>query len=420
MNLPEKFLQEMRTIVPLYDDFLRSYGSEPIKAFKANAKYEKRLLNAIGTREKVPFADHCYYLNEKMGSHPFHHAGLLYIQEPSAMLPVNAFDIKASLAIDLCAAPGGKSIQLADKVDCLVSNEISPNRASVLKSNIERLGLRNVAITNHSPKELEKLGEIFDLVLVDAPCSGEGMFRKDEIAIRDWSEENSISCAARQYAILESADKLLKRGGMIIYSTCTFSQRENEDVILRFLNEHDYRLAEPNEQAKKHSISLINDNMRRVYPHLERGEGQFFAGLIKQSGNLKLLPRENKYSFDKDVLTFLKDTTGVKNFCEYGDSYFIPALPFELPLWRVVSCGVKIGKKRGKVFKPDHAFFSTFGAEMFCISPSEEETLRYLHGEELTGLHNGYGAVTVLGAPLGGFKGSDGRYKNLYPKGLRI
>ena len=235
----------MSLIVPKFDDFLRSYEMPPTRAFRVNNQKidDKSLLSAIGEHEALPF-DHCYYLseNEKWGAHPIHHAGLMYIQEPSAMASVNAFDIKADLALDLCAAPGGKTIQLADKVGCLVSNEINPSRAAVLKSNVERMGLTNVAVTNHSPKDLIKLGEIFDLVLADVPCSGEGMFRKDEDAIREWSVEHSVSCAARQSAILESADKLIKKGGMLIYSTCTFSKRENEDVLERFMAEHDYEL----------------------------------------------------------------------------------------------------------------------------------------------------------------------------------
>lgn len=423
MNLPKQFSDEMSLIVPKFDDFLRSYEMPPTRAFRVNNQKidDKSLLSAIGEHEALPF-EHCYYLaeNEKWGAHPIHHAGLMYIQEPSAMASVNAFDVKAELALDLCAAPGGKTIQLAGKVGCLISNEINPSRAAVLKSNVERMGLRNVAVTNHSPKELIKLGEIFDLVLADVPCSGEGMFRKDEEAIREWSVEHSVSCATRQSAILESADKLIKKGGMLIYSTCTFSKRENEDVLERFMAEHDYELVTPGSQAIAQTTYLTDERMRRFYPHIGRGEGQFFAALIKRGGSENKLPKGIKYGKNKAVTEFLNQTIGKDlNYCEYGGNFYVPALPFELPLSKIVSGGVKIGRME-KSFKPDHYFFSAYGKETFCVEPSEEELKRYLHGEELAGEHIGYGAITVLGAPLGGFKGSDGRYKNLYPKGLRI
>ncbi|MCH5164221.1 MAG: hypothetical protein J1F36_04315 [Clostridiales bacterium] len=424
VNLPKEFLDEMKSIVPDYDAFLRSYEQPPTKAFRINGVKidDKKLLSAIGNYQRVPFAEHCYYLgSEKWGNHPYHHAGLMYIQEPSAMAAVNAYDINATLALDLCAAPGGKTIQLASKVTHLVSNEITPSRAAVLKSNVERMGYMNVAVTNHSPKDFEKLGEIFDLVLADVPCSGEGMFRKDEIAIREWNVEHSISCAARQSAILESADRVLKKGGMLIYSTCTFSKRENEDVIEKFLLSHDYELVMPKEEVCRQTVYLTDKRMRRFYPHTGVGEGQFFAALIKRDGGENRLPKPYKMAKNKEVDKFMSDIIRRNvDYLEHNGIFYVPALPFELPLNSIVSGGVRIGKLDGKVFKPDHYFFSAFGKEMFGFEPNEEEIKRYMHGEELSGEHSGYGAITVLGAPLGGFKGSDGRYKNLYPKGLRI
>lgn len=415
----------MQSILPDYEDFLRSYDSSPTKAFRINEQKidDKKLLASMGEYTLIPFAEHCYYVDaaEKWGNHPFHHAGLMYFQEPSAMLPVSAYDINPTLALDMCAAPGGKSLQLAQKAKFLVSNEINPSRAAVLKSNVERMGVRNVAITNHSPKELEKLGEIFDLILVDAPCSGEGMFRKDKTAIDEWSVEHSISCAVRQSAILESADKLLKKGGTLIYSTCTFSRRENEGVIENFLSKYDYSLKEPLPSAIEQTTYLSDERMRRFYPHKGVGEGQFFVALTKNGGESQKLPKSTKYAKNKTVDEFLLSSIGkTADYCCIKDMYYVPALPFELPLERIVSGGVKIGRLDGKIFKPGHHFFSAFGSDMFCHEAGEEEIKRYMHGEELSGDHNGYGVMTVLGAPLGGFKGVGGRYKNLYPKGLRI
>ncbi len=427
INLPIEYLEEMRSIVPDYDGFLHSYELPPSKAFKVNERKieDTKLLDHIGTRQKVPFAEHCYYLNydEKWGNHAFHHAGLMYIQEPSAMAPINAYDLgDIQLALDMCAAPGGKTIQLASKVKYLVSNEINPSRAAVLKGNVERMGIKNTVITNHSPQELEKLGELFDLVLVDAPCSGEGMFRKDETAVKEWSVEHSIGCANRQYAILESAHKVLKRGGLLIYSTCTFSPRENEEIVKKFIDEHDYEFVMPSKTILSQTVCLSDEHMRRFYPHIAMGEGQFFAAMRKNCGNSEMLPKKQlKIARNKLVSEFLISAIGYDDvFCEHNGMFFLSALPFELPLDRIVSGGVRIGRLEGKIFKPDHCFFSAYGNKMFCYEPNSEELLKYLHGEELKGTYKGYGAITVLGAPLGGFKGCDGRYKNLYPKGLRI
>lgn len=426
MQLPVSFLEEMKSVVKDYDAFLRSYDQPPCRAFRINDIKidDERLLFEMGKHKKVSFADHCYYLseNEKWGNHAFHHAGLMYIQEPSAMAPVNAYDINSDLALDMCAAPGGKTIQLAGKTKYLVSNEINPSRAAVLKSNIERMGLKNVAITNHSPKELEVLKEIFDLVLVDAPCSGEGMFRKDNDAVKEWSVEHSIGCAIRQSAIMESADKVLKKGGMLIYSTCTFSPRENEEIVNKFLIRHDYELVSPLPEVCAQTESFVDENMRRFYPYTGTGEGQFFVAMRKKSGGEYRSFKSPVFSHNKLVSEFLVQTIGRDlNFSEHNGIFYAPALPFELPSVKIVSGGVRIGKLEGKIFKPDHFFFSAFGKEMFGYEPSHEEIAKYLHGEEMFGEHKGYGAITVLGAPLGGFKGgSDGRYKNLYPKGLRI
>ena len=296
-----------------------------------------------------------------------------------------------------------------------------PSRAAILKSNVERMGCKNVMVTNHSPQEIESLGEIFDLVLVDAPCSGEGMFRKDQGAITEWSEEHSISCALRQSAILKSADKVLKKGGILIYSTCTFSRRENEYVVEKFMQEFDYELITPNAEVSAQTMYYSDERMRRFYPHIAVGEGQFFAALTKKGEPSNRNFKQNKLRKNKIVDEFLISTIGrTLDYCEIDGMFYVPALPVSLPLKRIVLGGVKIGRLDGKIFKPDHYFFSAYGKEMFTVELTEDQAKRYLHGEELSGDHVGFGAVTVLGAPLGGFKGSCGRYKNLYPKGLRI
>lgn len=423
MDLPVEFIAEIKNIVPDFEAFISSFDNKPSRAFRVNTLKvsDEALLGAMGKREAVPYAEHCYYLgeDEKWGNHPFHHAGLMYMQEPSAMATLSAFPVKGGIALDMCAAPGGKTIALSGMVDCLVSNEVNPARAATLKGNIERMGLKNVAVTNFFPSEIEKYGEIFDVVLLDVPCSGEGMFRKDETAVREWSEAHSISCVARQKAIIRSADKVLKRGGTLIYSTCTFSKRENEDVIDDFMSEFDYELVEPRGTVADFTAYLTDRRMRRFYPHLASGEGQFFAALTKRGGGESKPPKATKRASDKEVDTFLLDTIGkTLPYSEHNGIFYVPALPFELS-GKVALGGVRIGRREGKVFKPDHNFFSAYGSEMYNFEPSEEELSRYLHGEELFGDRVGYGAITILGGAIGGFKGVDGRYKNLYPKGLR-
>lgn len=425
MNLPAKFLEEINAVLGDSKEFIDSYANPHTKAFRINTLKisDDLLLESMGGYIPVPFAKHSYYMDseEKWGNHAFHHAGLMYFQEPSAMAAVSAYDVSPYFALDMCAAPGGKTLQLASKAQYVVSNEIIPSRAAILKSNVERMGCKNVMVTNHSPQEIESLGEIFDLVLVDAPCSGEGMFRKDEGAIDEWSEEHSNSCAQRQFAILCSADKVLKKGGTLIYSTCTFSRRENEYVVDKFMQEFSYELITPNAQVRAQTTYYSDERMRRFYPHIAIGEGQFFAALTKKGDPVSRSFKQNKFKKNKIVDEFLVATIGrTLDYCEIDGMFYVPALPMSLPLKKIVSGGVKIGRLDGKVFKPDHYFFSAFGKDMFNVELTSVQAKRYLHGEELEGDHVGYGAVTVLGAPLGGFKGSGGRYKNLYPKGLRI
>ncbi len=416
-----------------YDEFLRSYSLSPSRALAVNRnkisveKFAK--LFPYSTRP-VPYADEGLYFDTdvKLGRTPLHHAGAFYLQEPSAMLPVAAAEIpRDATVLDLCAAPGGKSIMLAKRLGegFLVSNEINSARARVLYSNVERMGLKNVAITNNAPRDFSKFKRCFDVVLVDAPCSGEGMFRKDAEAIRQWSEASVKGCALRQSEILEDIADCVKPGGLLIYSTCTFSEEENEGVVLNFLKSHgEYSTEECNSIVKPYVVESTS-RFYRAYPHISGGEGQFFA-LLRRSraqsmaGCGRASVKANKSAKTNAAKAFL-DSVGVMTEIILDGNRAYTGFPMELSGLRTLTSGVYLGETEKNLFRPSHYFFTAFGNEMNSkFSPSREALDRYLRGEELAcDNSNGYVAVIYEGMTLGGGKAVDGRLKNLYPKGLR-
>lgn len=343
--------------------------------------------------------------------------------------------------LDLCASPGGKSTQAAAKNPdgILVSNEIIPSRCKTLTGNIERMGYKNVITTCADAKKLASLfGEVFDLVIVDAPCSGEGMFRKDENAQTEWSLENVIRCAERQHEILDEIKSVLKIGGLLLYSTCTFSLEENEKNVDRFLSENkNFELISVDENLKKFTADGINfdgcrteniSECRRFYPHLAKGEGQFFALMRKTDGTgieelvqtaLCEIPKnEQKIIFDflDETLTDY-DKKAVKkykeNFVYYSSDFPVPYGSF--------SCGVTIGSLQKNYIKPHHQFFSAMG-KIFRqkIELDLEQAEKYIHGETVPcEFERGWCAVMTEGCPIGGAKAVGGTAKNHYPKGLR-
>ncbi|MBP5308548.1 MAG: RsmB/NOP family class I SAM-dependent RNA methyltransferase, partial [Clostridia bacterium] len=259
-NLSPAFFSQMKRLLGNeYEDYLRSLEGERERGLRVNERKisSDELAEKLSLSDRIPFENTGFFIGErKLGAHPFHHAGLFYLQEPSAMLPVAAISpfLKGKI-LDLCAAPGGKSTQILNYTNeerFLVCNEIVPSRAAILSSNLERMG-SDATVTCMNPQEAEKrFPSFFDAVIVDAPCSGEGMFRKEDSAVRDWSEANVNSCAARQYEILVSASKMLVPGGYMIYSTCTLNDVENEGVILKFLeNNKNFSAVEPDGNVRK-------------------------------------------------------------------------------------------------------------------------------------------------------------------------
>lgn len=448
-QLPQEFENRMKTLLgDEYSLYEKAVNDVPQKAFRVNKskisieEFEK--INPFGN-EKISYVEGGYYLDfEKVGNHPFHHAGLIYVQEPAAMAPAECIDISPdSYVLDMCAAPGGKSTQLKNKLGeggLLVSNEIIPSRCKILTGNIERLGLKNCVTTCMDTGRLATLfPDTFDVIMVDAPCSGEGMFRKEQIAIDEWSQENVDKCAARQHDILENAVKCLKSGGTIIYATCTFSLEENEMTVDNFLKSHpDFEIVPVKEAVKNASSDGIKfdgcgcDNIhfaRRFYPHTSRGEGQFMA-VLHHKGEKQQACKTTKKQPQKlnPVLTdFLDDTLisyNKNDILSYGDTPVFFSGDIEIKKGTAFMCGVTIGEIKKNYVLPHHQLFMAYGRDFkrkIDLAPDSEDIQKYLHGEEIKAdCENGWAAVTVCGVPLGGAKVSNRVAKNHYPKGLRM
>ncbi len=452
--LPEKFVVRMKKLLgDEYADFERALEGSPIRGVRVNTlkiSREDFLRKTTAPLTPIPYFKLGFIAEsgEGLGSSPSHHAGEIYIQDPGAMSALSSLDLKpGDWVLDLCAAPGGKSTQAAAMIGddgFLLSNEYVPKRAKICVSNFERLGLRNAMVTSLDTSEFPKLFDTaFDLVILDAPCSGEGMFRKNDTAIDEWSEENVINSAKRQRDILNNAASLVRDGGHLLYSTCTYSLEENEMNVDAFLKEHpDYTLVPVKEELKlatKDGICFAgaeNDMTltRRFYPHVSRGEGQFVA-LMKRSTDTKkktILYKSELREPSRDeisaVRNFFKDSLidePAGKLCKIGENIILishgcPPLPHS-----VFSAGVLLGEVRRGIFHPAHQFFSSYGdlfREKLELDDSDPRLKAYLFGEEIpyTGTGRGYCAVCYGKVPLGGGKISDGRIKNHYPKGLRI
>ncbi len=445
--LPIDFSNRMKEILGTdFEKFEAAFSESPVRSFRVNtnkiSKENFEKFDPFGG-EKFPYAENGFYFDcDGIGNHPYHHAGMIYIQEPSAMAAVAGVEIQSDWNIlDLCASPGGKSTQAAvnNPDGILVSNEIIPSRCKTLTGNIERMGYKNVITTCADAKKLASLfGEVFDLVIVDAPCSGEGMFRKDENAQKEWSVENVMRCAERQHEILDEIKSVLKIGGLLLYSTCTFSLEENEKNVDRFLRENEnFELISVDENVKKFTADGINfdgcrteniSECRRFYPHLAKGEGQFFALMRKTDGTgieelvqtaLGEIPKnEQKIIFD-----FLDETLtdyDKKSVKKYKENFVYFSSDFPVP-HGAFSCGVTIGSLQKNYIKPHHQFFSAMG-KMFRqkIELDLEQAQKYIHGETVPcEFEKGWCAVMSEGCPIGGAKAVGGTAKNHYPKGLR-
>ena len=427
--LPEAFLKRMeRQLGADYPAFLESLERPRAVALRFNPlKGAVPELPFVG--EPVPWEAMGYYYDPQArpGLHPYHEAGVYYLQEASAMSAVALLDPQPGETVcDLCAAPGGKSTQIAGRMrgeGLLLCNEYSPARAKILARNIERMGVANAIVTNEKTESLAKrLPGFFDRVLVDAPCSGEGMFRKEEAAVTDWSQETVEMCAARQAEILDNAAKLLKPGGRLVYSTCTFAPEEDEEAVSAFLARHPEFAPEavdapwftPGPQATY-----------RMWPHKLWGEGHFGAVLRKLEGEETEIPLEKGKPLPKPWLSFAKEA-GVNlpegiGLC-FGDRlYLAPLGTPALPGLRVLRAGLELGTLKKDRIDPAHAL-ALWGkdfAQSVDFAADGPEIRAYLHGEVLPGKARGWCLVTVDGYSIGWGKGDGAQLKNHYPKGLR-
>lgn len=470
INLPKDFEERMQDMLgSAYPAFVHSYEKPKIQALRVNTLkgsveefLEKAPYFDMTKIRRVPWENRGFYYNEDMpfGKHPFHEAGVYYIQEPSAMTPVSYLEAKPNEKIlDLCAAPGGKSTQIASYMDnkgLLVCNEIHPARAKILSENIERMGIQNALVTNETPKRLsEVFGEYFDRILVDAPCSGEGMFRKNVEACSEWSLENVRICADRQDEILDCADLMLRSGGRLVYSTCTFAPEENEGSVARFLDRHpEYEIVQI---AKYEGMSggraewtgdLRAENIEdtvRLFPHLIDGEGHYLAVLQKvgevpngyqgflQNGVQKGIPaKEAKefLAFQKDYLkrNLLKE----KEECllRFGEQlYLMPQGMPSIHKLKVLRAGLHLGTLKKNRFEPSHALALALKKDdvqyhMELCPDGEKGDMNvisaYLNGQTLTCEgEKGWYLMTYNSYSIGWGKLAGQIMKNHYPKGLR-
>ena len=449
IKLPADFTERMKKLLG-EDDFslfLNSFQDSSVRAFRVNTeKISVKDFEALNifSKEKIPYVETGFYLDyDKIGNHPYHHAGMIYVQDPGAMATAECLEIQPDWwVLDMCAAPGGKSSQLRNKLGedgVLVANEIISSRCKILTGNMERLGFRNTATTCLDSARIAQIfPETFDLIMVDAPCSGEGMFRKDEIAIREWSMDNVLHCAQRQWGILENAVAALRPGGYIIYATCTFSLEENEKIIDRFLREYpDFELIPVCEAVRLYTDDGVSfegckcgnlKDARRFYPHKSKGEGQFMAVLHDRRTSRPRMTHMKRETNKPDsiVTEFLKDTLfdfDVQQVSEYNGKPVYAAPPLGLEKGIAFSYGVTIGEIKKNYIQPHHQFFMAMGTQFkrkIELAPDSDDLERYLRGEEISvDCENGWAVITTRGCTVGGVKVVSGRAKNHYPKGLR-
>ncbi len=458
MQLPELFQQRMKLLMQeQYDAFLVGYEYPLRRGLRVNTTKisdEKFLEIFPHELEKSPFADHTYYLDaeHKAGSDPLHHAGLYYMQEPSATSAVSVLNPQqGERVLDLCAAPGGKSTQIASQIGengLLWSNEFVPARARILQQNLERWGIRNQVVSSRDTGPLcDGLQDYFDAVLVDAPCSGEGMFRKEPQALTEWSMDNVILCANRQDEILHNASKAVKPGGRIVYSTCTFAPEENEAAVYRFLSTHpNFTLIPinvdwgcpgfPADRVRSLCPEVGDEydltGCRRILPQ-HGGEGHFIALLQRNDGDVPVTVDEYPYPV-KDIQRQAAEALYAECFSDSPNGVFVTIgeqvrlLPSDFPNCNglgVLSAGVAVATVCKNRLEPAHSIYvASQGADckrQISLSLADPLLTAFLHGEEIPcGTQSGWTAVCVEGVPVGFGKASNGKLKNRYPKGLRL
>lgn len=377
-------------------------------------------------------------MDSDAGASVLHEAGAFYLQEPSAMIPVSVLaPVPGERILDLCAAPGGKSTQIADALQgkgLLVANEPVASRGKVLSRNLERMGVTNALAVSAEPERLEaSWGPWFDAVLVDAPCSGEAMFRRHPETRGQWNEQTPLGCALRQKRILTAACDLLRPGGRLVYSTCALNREENDQVAKWLVQTfpamklHPFSVPIGGEESLEAAEGTLH-----LYPHQIRGEGHFVALFHKEHGEPKeFVRRTERLALPDPALleaytafqTALGEGELPRANAQFGDTLLaVPELP-PLKGVQVLRAGLRLGARKGKVFLPDHGLAMSLSADQGwkAVALDEGQARAYQRGEEIA-LPEGYSGfllATFQGAILGFGKASDGRMKNHYPKVLR-
>lgn len=461
MKLPDFFQDKFKKLMEEdeYRSFEASFDNKRYQGIRINTlKIEPESFFKLMdiTPDPIPWVPQGFYYSYdseeavSFGKHPAYHAGLYYIQEPSAMMPAQALSPKpGEKVLDLCAAPGGKTTQLGNlmkNTGLLVSNDISPKRVKALVKNIELMGLSNTFVVNEEPKRLLKIfNEFFDRILLDVPCSGEGMFRKDKDAVKSYSYFKSEECVALQREIFDSAYYMLKPGGVIVYSTCTFNPDENERNIEYFVNKYDLVVDkltptggfEPSRAEWTYSGDEAFSGGLRLWPHKARGEGHFVCRLIKKGSK-----SENNISEIKKGYTSREAEEAAEAFRAFaaenligfedglyhlkGTSlYRLPQFMDHVPSVRWEKAGLYLGEYKKGFFEPSQSLATTLKPENFRrvvrYNKDDHNVIRYLKGETLfyEG-EKGYTAVLFEDYPLGWAKQNEGMLKNLYPKSWRM
>ncbi len=479
--LPEEFYKRMKQLLgEEAEDFFHSYQEarayglryNPFK-FSSRQEFEQNISKlADWELVPVPWCTEGYYYKPpaQPGKHPWHEAGAYYIQEPSAMSAAELLGAEPGEKIlDLCAAPGGKTTQIAGKMKgqgLLVSNEYYPNRAKILSQNVERMGIANTVVLNESTEHLRKgFSGFFDRILVDAPCSGEGMFRKDPGAAEEWSAENVEMCAGRQQEILSHAAEMLRPGGVLVYATCTFSPQENEGCLAWFLAHYPEYSLQKVETAEQYfspgrpewavngtypEAEIQKDKLcaaYRLWPHKLRGEGHFAAKMVKKgmenknSEGMRYQEKNRKgrtgknarieeavqlfRDFEERALQGALQERLKGKFTLFCDQlYLIPEEMPDLKGWKVLRAGLHLGVCKKNRFEPSHALALYLDPKQAkqTVEIQAEEALKYLHGETIfyDTEQKGWVLVCMEGVPLGWGKSANGVVKNHYPKGLRM
>ncbi len=438
MKLPEAFLDRMKTLLgEELEAFLNSYEDPRFYGLRVNTlkiSVEDFLKISPFKLTPIPWTRDGFYYDpeDKPTRHPHYFAGLYYIQEPSAMAPVNVLEPKETdNVLDMCACPGGKSVQIASYLHnkgLLVSNDISTSRIKALVKNLEMMGVTNVLILNTTEDVIgEKFEGFFDKLLIDAPCSGEGMFRKEPKMVAEWDEDYTKQFRTMQNSILENIHGTLKPEGELVYSTCTFSALENEDCLNDFLGSHqDYRQVaiDPNRFE-----FTTKEGYGRLWPHRLKGEGHFVAKLRREKGETPTYKTLKNNEPPEYFKAFMLENLAMPlegHFEELNGKLYLRPL-YDLPLKgvRVVRYGWLLGEWDGKKFSPSQAFVMGLRASdmkrVVNFSQDQIEAVKYLKGETLhADGEDGLSMVTVDGYPLGWAKMNKGTLKNMYQAAWRL